>query len=119
MQNASERNRPVRRGVESGTHSPSRELMSHCIQRYLLLAFAGALAQPAAAASQWTGPSDTAFVLARAGVVPENMVYDAPRHRFLGGNLERDGMVELGRDGSVRRFAEAAGLEGRVLGLKI
>ena len=53
------------------------------------------------------GQSDTAFVLDRAGVVPENIVYDAPRDRFLGGDLERDGMIELLRDGSVRPFAEA------------
>jgi sugar lactone lactonase YvrE len=63
--------------------------------------------------------SDTAFVLARAGVIPENILYDAPRDRFLGGDLERDGMVELRRDGSIRPFAEAAGIDGRVLGLKI
>jgi sugar lactone lactonase YvrE len=63
--------------------------------------------------------SDTAFVLASAGVVPENIVYDPPRDRFLGGDLERDGMIELRRDGSVRPFAEAAGIDGRVLGLKI
>src|SRR5918995_7048572 len=65
------------------------------------------------------GASDTAFVLARAGVIPENIVYDAPRDRFLGGDLERDGMVELRRDGSLRPFAAAAGIDGRVLGLKI
>ena len=65
------------------------------------------------------GPSDTAFVLARAGVIPENIVYDAPRDRFLGGDLERDGMIELHRDGSIRPFAEAARIDGRVLGLKI
>jgi sugar lactone lactonase YvrE len=65
------------------------------------------------------GPSDTAFVLARAGVIPENIVYDAPRDRFLGGDLERDGMIELRRDGSVRPFAETARIDGRVLGLKI
>jgi len=95
--------------------------MSHFRQSYLLLAFAGALAQPAgtAAASQSARPSDTAFVLARGGVVPENIVYDAPRDRFLGGDLERDRIVELGRDGSIRPFAEAAGLDGRVLGVKI
>jgi sugar lactone lactonase YvrE len=65
------------------------------------------------------GPSDTAFVLSRAGVIPENIVYDAPRDRFLGGDLERDGMVELRRDGSIRPFAKAAGIDGRVLGLKM
>jgi sugar lactone lactonase YvrE len=65
------------------------------------------------------GPSDTAFVLNRAGVIPENIVYDGPRDRFLGGDLERDGMIELRRDGSVRPFAEASRLDGRVLGLKI
>jgi sugar lactone lactonase YvrE len=63
--------------------------------------------------------SDTAFVLARAGVIPENIVYDAPRDRFLGGDLERDGLVEVHRDGSIRPFAEAARIDGRVLGLKI
>jgi sugar lactone lactonase YvrE len=63
--------------------------------------------------------SDTAFVLARAGVIPENIVYDAPRDRFLGGDLERDGMIELRRDGSFRPFATDAGIDGRVLGLKI
>jgi sugar lactone lactonase YvrE len=65
------------------------------------------------------GPSDTAFVLNRAGVIPENIVYDAPRDRFLGGDLERDGMIELRRDGSIRRFAEQARIDGRVLGLKV
>jgi len=64
-------------------------------------------------------PSDTAFVLARAGVIPENIVYDAPRDRFLGGDLERDGMIELRRDGSITPFAESAKIDGRVLGLKI
>jgi len=63
--------------------------------------------------------SDTAFVLARAGIVPENIVYDAPRNRFLGGNLEEDGMIELHHDGSIQSFAEAAHVDGRVLGLKI
>jgi sugar lactone lactonase YvrE len=65
------------------------------------------------------GPSDTAIVLNQSGVIPENIVYDAPRDRFLGGDLERDGMIELRRDGSVRPFAEAAKVDGRVLGLKI
>jgi sugar lactone lactonase YvrE len=65
------------------------------------------------------GPSDTAFVLARAGIIPENIVHDAPRYRFLGGDLEQDGMIELRRDGSIRPFAEAANIDGRVLGLKI
>lgn len=74
-----------------------------------------AQASPATAADA----SDTAFVLTRAGVVPENIVYDAPRDRFLGGDLERDGMIELYRDGFFRPFAEAAGIDGRVLGLKI
>ena len=63
--------------------------------------------------------SDTAFVLARAGVIPENIVYDAPGDRFLGGDLERDGLLEVHRDGSIRPFAEAARIDGRVLGLKI
>jgi sugar lactone lactonase YvrE len=62
--------------------------------------------------------SDTAFVLRRAGVIPENIVYDAPRDRWLGGDLEKDGMIELRRNGSIRPFAEAAGIDGRVLGLK-
>jgi hypothetical protein len=65
------------------------------------------------------GPSDTAFVLARAGIIPENIVYDASLDRFLGGDLERDGMIEMRRDGSIRLFAEAAGIDGRVLGLKL
>jgi sugar lactone lactonase YvrE len=76
----------------------------------------------AVAASRQDAPaglSDTAFVLARAGVIPENIVYDAPRNRFLGGDLEKDGMIEIGREGSVRPFAGAAGLDGRVLGLRI
>lgn len=71
------------------------------------------LASPAA------GQSDTAFVLTRPGVVPENLVYDAPRDRFLAGDLEQDGLIQLGRDGSIRPFATAAGIDGRVLGLKI
>jgi sugar lactone lactonase YvrE len=65
------------------------------------------------------GDSDTAFVLGRAGVVPENIVYDAARGRFLGGDLEKDGMIEVHRDGSIRPFAPAAGIDGRVLGLKV
>lgn len=65
------------------------------------------------------GTSDTAFVLNRASVIPENIVYDAPRDRFLGGDLERDGMIELRRDGSIRPFAEQARVDGRVLGLKV
>jgi sugar lactone lactonase YvrE len=71
------------------------------------------------AAASAQGPSDTAFVLARAGVVPENLAYDAPRDRFLGGDLEQDGLIEVRRDGSIRPFATAAGIDGRVLGLKI
>jgi sugar lactone lactonase YvrE len=71
------------------------------------------------AAASAQGPSDTAFVLARAGVVPENLAYDAPRDRFLGGDLERDGLIEVRRDGSIRPFATAAGIDGRGLGLKI
>lgn len=63
--------------------------------------------------------SDTAFVLSRPGIVPENLVWDAPRERFLAGDLERNGLVELHRDGSIAPFAEAAGIDGRVLGLKI
>ena len=78
---------------------------------------APAVAQSSPAIAE--GASDTAFVLARPGVIPENIVYDEPRDRFLGGDLERDGMVELRRDGSIRPFAEAADIDGRVLGLKI
>jgi hypothetical protein len=63
--------------------------------------------------------SDTAFLLGRAGIVPENLAYDAPRDRFLGGDLERDGLIEVRRDGSVRPFAADAGIDGRVLGLKV
>jgi hypothetical protein len=63
--------------------------------------------------------SDTAFLLARAGIVPENLAYDHPRDRFLGGDLERDGLIEVRRDGSVRPFAADAGIDGRVLGLKV
>jgi sugar lactone lactonase YvrE len=83
----------------------------------LLLAFGYALDASTAAWPQ--EQSDTAFVLARAGVIPENIVYDAPRDRFLGGDLERDGMIELRRDGSIRLFAEGAAIDGRVLGLRI
>lgn len=86
----------------------------------LALVAAGA---PTRAVAQGAAPpatvSDTAFVLSRAGVVPENIVYDPPRDRFLGGDLERDGLVELRRDGSIRPFATGAGIDGRVLGLKI
>ena len=94
--------------------------MPHRVYRSVLVA----LTLPTAAAAQSShsiaaGPSDTAFVLNRAGVVPENIVYDAPRDRFLGGDLERDGMIELRRDGSIKPFAEAARIDGRVLGLKI
>jgi sugar lactone lactonase YvrE len=70
-------------------------------------------------ASQALAQSDTAFVLARAGVIPENLAYDPPRDRFLAGDLEHDGLIELRRDGSIRPFATAAGIDGRVLGLKI
>jgi sugar lactone lactonase YvrE len=89
--------------------------MSHRLYRSLAVAYTlvPSLTIPAAA------QSDTAFVLARAGVIPENIVYDAPRNRFLGGDLERDGMIELRRDGSIRPFAAGAGIDGRVLGLKI
>ena len=76
-------------------------------------------ASAAQTSSPGPGPSDTAFVLERAGVIPENIVYDAPRDRFYGGDLERDGVLELHRDGSVRPFAQAARIDGRVLGLKI
>lgn len=101
--------------------------MPHRLHRSILLALVCTLhppvATPADAQSSHhatgAGLSDTAFVLARAGVIPENVVYDAPRDRFLGGDLERDGMIELHRDGSIRPFAEAAGINGRVLGLKI
>jgi sugar lactone lactonase YvrE len=99
--------------------------MPYCLSRSVILALACAfspIVDPAAAAQTspaGAGPSDTAFVLARAGVVPENIVYDAPRDRFLSGDLERDGMIELRRDGSIRPFAAAANIDGRVLGLKI
>ncbi len=97
--------------------------MPHRVHRYVLFALACGL-DPSLATGQSShgipaGRSDTAFVLTRAGVIPENIVYDAPRHRFLGGDLERDGMIELRRDGSIRPFAEAAGIDARVLGLKI
>lgn len=93
------------------------------LHRYVLFAFASTLV-PALATAQSShsipaGASDTAFVLSRAGVIPENIVYDSARDRFLGGDLEQNGMVELSRDGSIRPFAEAAGIDGRVLGLKI
>jgi sugar lactone lactonase YvrE len=89
--------------------------------RYVLIWFTLSLTTAAAAqtAHPLAGTSDTAFVLKRAGVIPENIVYDAPRDRFLGGDLERDGMIELHRDGSIRPFAESAKIDGRVLGLKI
>ena len=94
--------------------------MPHCLHRYVLFALAFGLDLSLATAQSSrgvpAGGSDTAFVLTRAGVIPENIVYDEPRDRFLGGDLERDGMVELRRDGSIRPFAEAAGIEGRVLG---
>lgn len=100
--------------------------MPHRLHRTAMLALACTLdpsiAIPATAQSPHAiaaGRSDTAFVLARAGVIPENIVYDAPRERFLGGDLERDGMTELHRDGSIQPFAKAAGIDGRVLGLKI
>ncbi len=100
--------------------------MPNCLHRTVLLTLACTLdpsmATSATAQSSNTvaaGPNDTAFVLARAGVIPENIVYDAPRDRFLGGDLERDGMIELRRNGSIRRFAGAAAIDGRVLGLKI
>jgi sugar lactone lactonase YvrE len=96
--------------------------MRHRVYRYVLLSLALYLtiaARPQRSQPIAAGPSDTAFVLRRAGVIPENIVYDAPRDRFLGGDLERDGMIELRRDGSIRPFAEAARLGGRVLGLKI
>lgn len=91
---------------------------------YRSMPFLLTLSLTTAAAAQTTngitdGRSDTAFVLARAGVIPENIVYDGPRERFLGGDLERDGMIELRRDGSIRPFAEAARIDGRVLGLKL
>ena len=91
--------------------------------RSVLLVLACALFPSAApAAARQDSPatlSDTAFVLARAGVIPENIVYDATRDRFLGGDLEKDGLIEVRRDGSVRPFAPASGIDGRVLGLKI
>ena len=50
---------------------------------------APAVAQSSPAIAE--GASDTAFVLARPGVIPENIVYDEPSDRSLGGDLERDG----------------------------
>ena len=98
--------------------------MAHRLFRTVLVAFACTLSpySPSVVAQSShpvAGSSDTAFVLSRAGVIPENIVYDPPRDRFLGGDLERDGMIELRQDGSIRPFAEAAGIDGRVLGLKI
>jgi sugar lactone lactonase YvrE len=91
--------------------------------RLILLALTGWLvltATPAAARQEPPArASDTAFVLARPGVIPENIVYDRARERFLGGDLEKDGLIEVRRDGSVRPFAGGAGIDGRVLGLKI
>src|SRR5918994_16578 len=108
------------------TLSGSVDRMPHRHHCSVLLAVActiyPSLVTPAAAQSPHAiavAPSDTAFVLDRAGVIPENIVYDAPRDRFLGGDLERDGMIELHRDGSIRPFAAAARIDGRVLGLKI
>ena len=92
--------------------------MQAYLVRATLIAGAAVLAAATPALSQLAaGTSDTAFVLHRAGVVPENLVYDAAGRRFLGGDLEADGLVEIGRDGSVRPFAAA--VEGRVLGLKL
>jgi sugar lactone lactonase YvrE len=91
--------------------------MAHRLYHAALFALAHAFT-PFVATSA-SAQSDTAFVLSRAGVVPENIAFDAPRNRFLGGDLERDGLIELRRDGSVRRFALDAGIDGRVLGLKI
>jgi sugar lactone lactonase YvrE len=97
--------------------------MLHRLHRDVLFTFAftlvPSLARAQSSHSIPAGASDTAFVLTRSGVIPENIVYDAARDRFLGGDLERDGMVELRRDGSIQPYAEAAGLDGRVLGLKI
>jgi hypothetical protein len=80
--------------------------MRHCFHRSILLILAGTLYGSLAtgAAAQGSPPcaagaSDTAFVLERAGIIPENIVYDVPRNRFLGGDLERDGLIELHRDG--------------------
>ncbi|HEX6434579.1 MAG TPA: hypothetical protein VFZ87_10060 [Gemmatimonadales bacterium] len=91
--------------------------MPRHLHRSALLALACTLAPSIATGAAIQ--SDTAFVLARAGVIPENILYDAPRDRFLGGDLEKDGMIELRRDGSIRPFATAAGIDGRVLGLKL
>jgi sugar lactone lactonase YvrE len=96
--------------------------MPYCRYYSVLFSFTLLLATGATAQSSpdiARGASDTAFVLARAGIIPENIVYDASRDRFLGGDLERDGMIELRRDGSIRPFADAAHIDGRVLGLKI
>jgi sugar lactone lactonase YvrE len=93
---------------------PRRALVILCAAAFPTTAPAAAQHRPAVSAA-----SDTAFVLQRAGVIPENIAYDAPRDRFLGGDLERDGLIELRRDGSFRPFATEAGIDGRVLGLKI
>jgi hypothetical protein len=96
--------------------------MPYCLHHSVRFSITLFLATGAAAQSSDNiaeNPSDTAFVLGRAGVIPENIVYDAPGDRFLGGDLERDGMIELRRDGSIRPYAEAARIDGRVLGLKI
>jgi hypothetical protein len=76
-----------------------------CCRSAILLSIFWAFApRPVSAATRQNSPdsSDTAFVLSKAGVVPENIVYDAPRDKFLGGDLEKDGMVELGRHGAIR-----------------
>ena len=90
-----------------------------CSVNFFVTLFIATAAGAQSSNSIAAGPSDTAFVLNRAGVIPENIVYDTARDRFLGGDLERDGMIELHRDGSIRPFAEAARIDGRVLGLKI
>lgn len=54
----------------------------------VLIRFTLSLTTAAAAqtADPLAGTSDTAFVFTRAGLIPENIVYDAPRDRSLGGD---------------------------------
>jgi sugar lactone lactonase YvrE len=94
--------------------------MKRILARLTSLTLAGLAAITTPAPGQLaSGTSDTAFVLERAGVIPENLVYDTAGRRFIGGDLEADGLIEVRPDGSVRPFAGSSRVEGRVLGLKI